>query len=112
MHYKTYLFYMVANTMGLQELCQKCGQRQDCGKVYEQLGKSDRASVVREVVLAFLLPLAIFIISLAIFERMFSGLTHAGQLQSALSFVSALLLTLISIVLTKFEKGRHRREGG
>ena len=97
--------------MGLQELCQKCGQRQDCGKVYEQLGTSEHRSVVKEVVLAFLLPLAVFIISLAVFERAFSGLAHAGQLQSALSFVSALFLTLISIVLTKLVK-RRLREGG
>lgn len=108
MHYKCSPLYVVVKTMGRQELCQQCSQRQDCGKVYEQLGKSERTSVVNEVVLAFLLPLGVFIISLAVLERVFSGITRTGQLQSVLSFGSALLLTLICIGLTKVVKGRLR----
>ena len=87
--------------MAQQELCQQCNQRQDCGKVYEQLGKNEGPSIVKKVVLAFLLPLVVFIASLAIFERMFSGVISAGQAQSALSFASALLLTFVCILLTR-----------
>lgn len=87
--------------MTQQELCQQCNQRQDCGQVYEQLGKIEGPSIVRKVVLAFLLPLVVFIVSLAVFERMFSGLTIAGQVQSALSFAAALSLAFVCIFLTK-----------
>lgn len=84
-----------------QDRCQQCSQRQNCGELYEQLGKSEGASIVKKVVIAFLLPLVVFISSLAVFERIFSGVVSAGQAQSALSLVSALLLTLVCILLTK-----------
>ncbi len=87
--------------MTQQELCQQCDQRQNCGEVYEQLGNIEGPSIVRKVVLAFLLPLVVFTVSLAIFERMFSGVIRAGQVQSALSFAAALSLTLVCILLTK-----------
>lgn len=92
---------MVVKTIGQQELCQQCNQRQDCGKVYEQLGNAEGLSIVKKVILAFLLPMVVFIASLAILERMFSEVISAGQLQSALSFVLALVLTFVCILLTR-----------
>ena len=59
---------MAAKTKTQQELCQQCNQRQDCGQVYEQLGKIEGPSVVKKVVLAFLLPLVVFVASLGNFE--------------------------------------------
>ena len=87
--------------MAQQELCQQCNQRRDCGQVYEQLGKVEGPSIVKKVVLAFLLPLVVFVASLAVFERMFSEVISAGQARSALSFASALLLTFVCILLAK-----------
>lgn len=84
-----------------QDSCRQCNQRQDCGKVYEQLGNSEGPSIVKKVVLAFLLPLVVFTASLAILEKVFSGVISAGQTQSALSFASALLVTFVWIVMTK-----------
>ena len=84
-----------------QDLCQHCNQRHDCGKVYEQFGKIEGPSIVGKVVLAFLLPLLVFTVSLAIFEEMVSAILSDGQSQSALSFALALLLTFICILLTK-----------
>lgn len=74
--------------------------------MYEQLCKIEGPSIVRKVVLAFLLPLIVFIVSMAIFEKMFSAVISDGQLQSALSFASALLLTFICILLTRVIGGR------
>ena len=87
--------------MTQQELCQQCGQRKDCGQVYEQLGRIEGPSIVKKVVLAFLLPMVVFVVSLAVFERMFSKMISAGQARSALSFASAVSLTLVCILLTK-----------
>lgn len=84
-----------------QDHCQQCNQRQNCSDLYEQLGKTEGASVVKRVIIAFLLPLVVFISSLVIFERIFSAVVSAGQTQSAMSFVSALLVTLACILLTK-----------
>jgi hypothetical protein len=100
-HYKFVLLDVAAKTMIKQELCQQCNQRQDCGQVYEQLGKIEGPSIVKKVVLALLLPLVVFVASLAIFERIFSSVLGAGQARSALSFASALSLTFVCILLTK-----------
>jgi hypothetical protein len=109
-HYKRALFRKVVKTMAHQDLCQQCNQRQDCGKVYEQLGKLEGPSIVWKVVLAFLLPLVVFVGSLAFFERMFSGVITAGQSQSALSFVAALVPTFVCILLTRVIGGRFGRD--
>ena len=102
MRYKfALLLDVVAKTMTQQELCQQCNQRQDCGQVYEQLGRIEGPSIVKEVVLAFLLPMVVFVASLAVFERMFSQVVSAGQARSALSFTSAVSLTFVCILLTK-----------
>lgn len=87
--------------MGQQELCGKCSQRHDCARVYEQLGNTQGPSIVRKVVLAFLLPLVVFTISLAILEKIFSEVINTGQIQSVLSLVLALLVTFVCILLTK-----------
>ena len=88
------------------DLCQQCNQRHDCGKVYEQLGKIEGPSIVRKAVQAFLLPLIVFTVSLAIFEKIFSSIISDGQSQSALSFALALLLTFICILLTRVIGGK------
>jgi len=109
-HYKHPLFYMVVRKMAQPDLCQQCNQRQDCGKAYEQLGKIEGPSIVKRVVLAFVLPLAVFIGSLAVLDRIFSGVVSGGQLRSVLSFASALLLTFGCILLTKVISGKLGRD--
>ena len=74
--------------------------------MYEQLGRIEGPSVVKEVVLAFLLPMVVFVASLAVFERMFSQVVSAGQARSALSFTSAVSLTFVCILLTKAVNSR------
>ncbi|MFH1717588.1 MAG: SoxR reducing system RseC family protein [Planctomycetota bacterium] len=89
-----------------QESCQGCHQRDDCQKVYEQLGNIKSPSVAVKVVLAFLLPLVVFILSLAVFEKILAGSFDSGQLRTAVAFLLALLATLICILIVKFTN-RH-----
>jgi len=51
------------------KFCQDCIQKHDCKRIYEQLGDSQGPSVALKAILAFLLPLMVFIVSLAVFER-------------------------------------------
>jgi len=87
--------------MTQEQLCQECNQRRDCQKVYQQLGNVKGPSVVKKVIQAFLVPLVVFIASLAVFEKVLSGVVSTEQAQTALSFVSALLLTLVCILVTR-----------
>jgi len=84
-----------------QELCQQCHQKHDCKRVYEHLGNQKGPSVAYKAVVAFLLPIVIFIASLAIFERILSKQVITKQLQTALGFIIAISITLVSVLIIR-----------
>ncbi|MDD5063219.1 MAG: SoxR reducing system RseC family protein [Phycisphaerae bacterium] len=81
--------------------CQECDQKHKCQDIYQQLGKAKGPSVVFKAVVAFLLPLLIFIVSLAAFERILAGTTDLKSLRTALDFLLALSVTLVAILIIK-----------
>ena len=87
--------------MASQRFCQNCIQKHDCQRVYEQLGNTSGPSVALKAVLAFLLPLIVFIVSLAVFERVIAGTINNGRLQITLSLLLARLATFICILITR-----------
>ena len=87
--------------MSEQEFCDNCNQKHNCGSIYHQLGNIKGPSVVTKVVIAFLLPLLVFIISLAIFEEIFAKTINNQLVQTALSMVSALLVTFSCILIVR-----------
>ena len=87
--------------MALQRFCKDCIQKHDCKRIYEQLGDSPGPSVAIKAILAFLLPSMVFIVSLAVFERMLAGAIATEQMQTALSFVFALLVTFVCVLITR-----------
>jgi len=80
--------------------CQECEQKHKCQEIYQQLGKAQGPSVAFKAVVAFLLPLLIFIVSLAAFEGILAGITDI-KLCIALGFLLALLVTLAAILIIK-----------
>jgi len=68
--YKRYYTRFGSENMAKDKFCSNCAQSRNCSAVYEHLGKSKGPSVVRKVLLAFLLPIAVFIIALAVFEKL------------------------------------------
>lgn len=95
------LFYNVVETMAEQEFCDNCNQKHNCGSIYHQLGNTKGPPIVVKVVIAFLLPLVVFIISLAIFEEIFAKTISSQLVQAALSMVSALLITFSCILIVR-----------
>ena len=84
--------------MAEQEFCQDCGQKHDCQKVYQQLGNIKDSSVVFRVIVAFLLPLVVFIVSLAVFQEIFAEAINTEELRTVLSFLIALLMSFVFVV--------------
>jgi hypothetical protein len=89
--------------------CQGCSFRHTCEEAYRRLGHSRASPVTLKIVIAFLLPLIIFIASIAFFERIFSRLLSAEWLILILSLFTAvsitLVLTLIFVkIYNKFNK--------
>jgi hypothetical protein len=84
-----------------QEHCRDCNERHACRDVFEKLGRAAGPSVVLKVVLAFLLPLVIFIVSLAVFEWVLAGMIEAEAVQTGVSVLLALAVTFLAILIIK-----------
>lgn len=97
---------MVLKAMVQQESCQGCHQKDDCQKMYKQLGRAEGPSIALKVCFAFLLPLVVFIASLAVFETVLTGSLGDGRLRTAAAFLLALLVTFICVLIVKFTN-RH-----
>jgi len=81
--------------------CQGCGFRHTCEEVYRRLGHSSSGPVTLKVILAFLLPLVVFIASITFFERIFSRVLNAKWLVLILSLFTAVSITLALILIVK-----------
>ena len=64
---------MVTKTMTQYKHCQGCSQKHDCQDIYQKLANLKGPSVALKVIIAFLLPILVFIIILAIFEEILYG---------------------------------------
>ncbi len=79
--------------MAQQKICQDCNQKHDCREVYRQLSNTKSPPVVLKAVVAFLLPILVFIGCLAAFEAILA--------RTALSFLLALSVTFVLILIIK-----------
>ena len=90
---------MVAKTMHEQESCQGCDQEHNCQKVYEKLGSIGGSSVALKAVVAFLLPIVVFIVSLVIFEKILPRLDIGAGLQTVFGVAASLLVTSVLVLI-------------
>ena len=96
--------------MGEQKFCQDCNQKQNCQKVYHQLGNTKSPSVVFKVVVAFLLPIVVFIASLAAFEKILSKTVDTKELQTVFSLLAAVAVTIVFVVGCSLFVARRNRK--
>ncbi len=92
--------------MAEQKICEDCKQKHDCQRIYEQLGDVEGPSVVIKVIVAFLLPLVVFIVSLAAFQEILAKAISTQRVQTALSLLPALLVTFICILIVRVIRKR------
>jgi hypothetical protein len=92
--------------MEQQENCQGCYQKDQCQEVYRQLGNAEGPSVVCKVVVAFLVPIVVFISILAVFEGTLACVISSKEVQTICGFLSAVVATYACILITKVIKRR------
>jgi len=90
---------MVAKSMIPQKFCQGCNQEHDCQEIYQKLSNLKGPSVVLKAVVAFLLPISVFIITLAIFEKILSGFEITADLRTVFSVAASLLVTVVFVLI-------------
>jgi len=94
--------------MSEENFCRECNQKHTCRQAFEQAGKIKGGSVGCKTIIAFLLPLMVFIAALAVFEKMLPKIIDAKNLQTPMTLVLASLTTLVYILIIKqfFKKGK------
>ena len=96
--------------MAEQKFCQDCSQKHQCQEAYRQLGNTKSPSVVFKVVIAFLVPLVVFIAALVASEKILAVIINSKEVRIVLSFLSALLVTFVSILIIKAVDKRPMRK--
>ena len=102
---------MIAKAMDEKKFCDNCMQKHGCQSIYRQLGDVEGPSVVIKVIVAFLLPLLVFIVSLAIFDKILSGFEMTADLQTVFSVAASLLITFICILIVRVVNRRFGQVG-
>ncbi|MHC4617723.1 MAG: hypothetical protein ACYTEQ_08205 [Planctomycetota bacterium] len=87
--------------MDKEYLCQSCKQSHLCQEVYQKLGKTQGRSVVLKVVCAFLLPVVVFIVSLAVLEKIAATAITGEGLRTAVSVPAAAAVSFACVLITR-----------
>ena len=89
--------------------CQGSSQGDRCHEVYRRLSEGRGPSIVLKVLLAFVVPVVVFVGAVAVFERLL-GEGTGGKLEMAVSFAAAVsvsfaVILIIKAVNKRFSKG-------
>ena len=95
--------------------CSQCGQKNGCRLMYEKLGTAAGPNVALRFIVAFLVPIGVFIGGLAGSQRLLRGRFEEKAL-ILVSFILALCLTLLVVFVIRaingpFEKKEHCEKG-
>ena len=88
--------------MEQENFCKDCHFRHDCQEVYKKLGKSECPPVLFKTIAAFLVPMLVFTVSLAVFVNIFSLGSfsyYSKRTQSVFGLLAALLVTAICMLI-------------
>lgn len=88
--------------MADEKFCQGCHQKHRCQEVYEHLSHVRGTGVVFKVIFAFLLPIVVFIGSLAVFEEILAGVIQSKELQTVIGLILALIVSSAFVFITRF----------
>ncbi|MCE5339810.1 MAG: SoxR reducing system RseC family protein [Planctomycetaceae bacterium] len=92
-----------------QQQCQSCGMKDHCQEVYKKLGKSDAPNVLTKVILAFLVPLILFIFSIVVGERLLIEKLKNAKAVNIIAFALAIAIVLLYVFTLKLLKFRRRQ---
>ena len=96
--------------MGMK-VCENCGYRHSrencCMDIYQRLGRTKGPSVISKVLLAFVLPLLIFIISLILAGYILSIFKIEDYTKTLSSFLAALAAAVAFVLLIRAFSKQH-----
>jgi len=87
--------------MAEEKFCQGCHHKHRCQEVYEHLSHIQGAGVVFKVILAFFLPIVVFIGCLAVFEEILAKVIQSEELQTIAGLLLALVVSSAFVFITR-----------
>jgi uncharacterized protein YqhQ len=75
------------------ENCNNCPNSHRCSEVYEKIGNSNCKPVAKSVVIAFLLPIVVFIVSVAVCKELLAAIFSSEIISSSVSLLLGLIIT-------------------
>lgn len=81
--------------------CSRCVHAHDCKSVYEYMGRLKGPSIVLKALTAFIIPILVFIASLAGFNTLFGIYIKSGYIQTLLTFILSGAVVFLWILLVK-----------
>lgn len=100
---------MVEKRMAQSESCEGCGLACGCTKAYQSHGCDGGPPMTREVTIAFLLPILIFVVFLGGLGWLLKGVV-AGPYQTPLAAALALAATVALMLALRLLTRPHRRK--
>ena len=84
--------------------CSQCGHKDGCRAMYENLGKAGGSSVAMKAIVAFLVPIGVFIGVLAASQRLLQG-RFEEKILILVSFFLAVCVTLLVVFVIRAVQG-------
>ncbi len=95
--------------MTQSDVCDGCSNAHTCKEVYGRLGAPGGPSVAFKAVVAFLLPMVMFVVALGVFGGLLGGIV-AGPYRTPLALVLALSATAAILWGVRILVRLHRRK--
>jgi uncharacterized membrane protein (DUF485 family) len=86
--------------------CSGCAQHHDCKSMYQQLGSADGSFVAIRSIAAFLVPIVIFALGAAVFDKLLDEKITGNNARTMVSAFLALLLCSIYIMSLRLISAR------
>ncbi len=85
-----------------KQVCQHCSDKHQCQQMYERMGNSEAPSVFGSVIIAFVVPVVIFIVASAIFEASLADKLENSHARNGICVAGAGILAVGSMFLTGY----------
>ena len=80
-----------------EDLCLDCGQRNSCGSVYQKLGTARGPSVLGKSLIAFVLPIVLFLLALAASDHLLRGRIEDPDLRMLAGILPSLAVSIVGV---------------
>lgn len=90
--------------MNKDNICKGCNLKDNCNEANQQVDVSNCPHFILKIIAAFILPMAVFITSLAVFEKLLASenfWNNSEKVQTLISFLMAFLTTVVFMLIVK-----------